>query len=864
MAVAAPSLPKPKRKRGDPELPWWGAGEAPHLLWPGVSLDLQAVWSTLRKRWESPDGAFYFDAEEANRACDFFPTYLTHHIGEFAGRKFDLLEYQQKLLTRPIFGWKKTRDGLRRFSKVFAFLPKGAGKSPWASGTGLYLMLCDNEPGSEVYALANDRKQARTVHDNAKFMVEDSPDLMDICQIFKDSIVNDDTRSTYQVLSSDAASAHGKRPHAIIFDEFHGQRDRDLYEAMKKSMAKRRQPVLLIITHAGDDDEGICVAPDTKVLTADLRWVRAGDVQAGDTLAGFDEHRPYNGKGEPFGHRAWRSAPVTSVATATLPSYELVFSDGKRVVCSEDHMWLVQTAGRRTEWRKTKDITETDSFTRVLDVWDADTSYEAGYMAGVLDSEGHLSATERAHMLCGFTQIPNALSERCQAFLTARGYRFGVYDTAATDAPRSTSQTMVTRKRDVLRMLGSVRPPRLLQRFAEIGWEHLRFKAFARPTVVSKTPIGDRLVVGIKTTTHTFVAEGLASHNCYEEYEYAKRVLSGSIEDETCLPVIFEAQTDDNWADPDLWRRVNPGHGITIRHEGIANEYREAENEPRKRNDFLRYHLNRWVNQAVSWIPVDWWDACAGAIPPDADMAKLPCAAGLDLSQKIDLTALVVAVRHRLSEDAPAVEAVAGDGVTLVKRSLNYRLTLIPFFWIPENTAAEREREDGVPYRLWAEQGLVTLTEGDVIDYDKVCSDIIDRIAPRFPRLKSAGIGYDPAFASDLRLRLEARGFTMTEVLQNYQHLSEPSYVFEGLVKAKRIAHGGNRVLRNHVENVAVKRDDAGRIKPVKPRKSSTKRIDGVVATIMAEKVLALTPDDHRSAFARSGGVTVTAAGVTR
>src|SRR5205814_2240745 len=114
--------------------------------WPGVTVRLDAVWVAARARWESLDGRYYFDAEEADRACDFFALYLQHHIGEFAGQPFVLLDYQQLLLTRPIFGWRRTHDGLRRFRKVFAFIPKGGGKSPWGAGTGLYMTLCDHEP----------------------------------------------------------------------------------------------------------------------------------------------------------------------------------------------------------------------------------------------------------------------------------------------------------------------------------------------------------------------------------------------------------------------------------------------------------------------------------------------------------------------------------------------------------------------------------------------------------------------------------------------------------------------------------------------------------------------------------------------
>ena len=158
---------------------------------------------------------------------------------------------------------------------------------------------------------------------------------------------------------------------------------------------------------------------------------------------------------------------------------------------------------------------------------------------------------------------------------------------------------------------------------------------------------------------------------CYEEYEYAKGVLSGTIPDDACLPVIFEAAPEDDWSDPDLWRRVNPGHGITVKHDGVAIECAEALVEPRKRNDFLRFHLNRWVNQATAWIPVEWWDACRNPLPSDAELATLPCAVGIDMAQKIDLTAAVVVFRLPLIETAKdtavvdvLAEAAGGEVVT--------------------------------------------------------------------------------------------------------------------------------------------------------------------------------------------------------
>jgi phage terminase large subunit-like protein len=327
---------------------------------------------------------------------------------------------------------------------------------------------------------------------------------------------------------------------------------------------------------------------------------------------------------------------------------------------------------------------------------------------------------------------------------------------------------------------------------------------------------------------------------CYEEYDYAKRVLSGTIQDERHLPVIFEAGPKEEWRDPELWRRVNPGLGVTIEADKLEGLALQAANEPRKRNDFLRYHLNRWTSQATAWIPIEWYDACAGPLD-DAELVTLECAAGLDLAQKWDLAAFVVTFKRMLkdsSELTVVTEEISGEIVTKTIE-LNYELLVRPFFWIPENTMRQHEKDDGVQYGLWAEQGLIVPTEGDIIDYSRIYKDITTKIVPRYPKLKQGTIAYDPAFATDISTKLrDVGGLEIIEVLQNYKCISEPSQVVEALIKGKRLHHDGHRVLRWNWENAAIKTDDAGRIRPKKPRNRS-KRIDGVVATIMGQAALA-------------------------
>lgn len=331
---------------------------------------------------------------------------------------------------------------------------------------------------------------------------------------------------------------------------------------------------------------------------------------------------------------------------------------------------------------------------------------------------------------------------------------------------------------------------------------------------------------------------------CYEEYSYAQRVLSGTIQDERYLPVIFEAGPNEDWTAPEVLSRVNPGVGTTIQLETLLALAHEATVEPRKRNDFLRYHTNRWTNQATAWIPIEWWDACTGPLD-DAELVTLDCAAGLDLAQKWDLAAFVVTFRRYLPTAAAPVEVVGEEttGAIVTKTiSLNYELLVRPYFWIPENTMREHEKLDGVPYALWAEQGLVTPTEGDIIDYTRIYEDITTKIVPRYPRLKQGTIAYDPAFATDIATKLrDTAGLTILEVLQNYRDLSEPAQIVEALIKGRRLRHDGHRVLRWNWENAAVKTDDARRIRPIKPR-NAAKRIDGAIALIMGNKAIDANP----------------------
>lgn len=202
---------------------------------------------------------FYFDKDAADLAVRFFEKLLVHSKGEWAGKPFDLQDWQKEDIVKPIFGWKRKSDKSRRYRTVYIEIPRKNGKSTLCAGFGLYLLFADGEPGAEVYSAAADKDQARIVFDEAKAMVEASPALSQYGKALRNSIVVRSERSTYKVISSDAYTKHGLNAHGIVFDELHAQPNRELWDVLNTSTGARRQPLMIMITTAGVyDPESIC------------------------------------------------------------------------------------------------------------------------------------------------------------------------------------------------------------------------------------------------------------------------------------------------------------------------------------------------------------------------------------------------------------------------------------------------------------------------------------------------------------------------------------------------------------------------------------------------------------------------------
>ena len=300
---------------------------------------------------------------------------------------------------------------------------------------------------------------------------------------------------------------------------------------------------------------------------------------------------------------------------------------------------------------------------------------------------------------------------------------------------------------------------------------------------------------------------GTDTHSiCYETHQKAKDILEGRKIDPTFYPVIYGAEEADDWTDPKVWKKANPSLGITVGIDKVKAACDSARQNPAEENAFRQLRLNQWVKQSVRWMPMAKWDACAFPVD-ESELEGRVCYGGLDLSSTTDVTAFVLVFPPLDEED---------------------KYVILPFFWIPEENMAPRVARDHVPYDLWEKQGVLQTTEGNVVHYGFI-EKFIERLGERF---NIREIAFDRWGAIQMVQNLEGMGFTVVPFGQGFKDMSPPTKELMKLTLEKRIAHGGHPVLRWMMDNIYVRTDPAGNIKPDKEK--STEKIDGAVATVMA------------------------------
>jgi phage terminase large subunit-like protein len=198
---------------------------------------------------------YFFDEFAADRAVAFFPRFLRHSIGRFAGQPFELEDWERQIV-REAFGWKRP-DGSRRYRAIYIEIPRKNGKTTFAAGIGLYLLFADGEPVAEVYSVANDRDQARICLAEGRRLIGRTPFLKERSMEGMDFITAP-MSSRWRVLSSTSGNKDGLNASGVIFDEVHALKSRELADLMHTSTGSRVQPLEVYITTAGSDLKSYC------------------------------------------------------------------------------------------------------------------------------------------------------------------------------------------------------------------------------------------------------------------------------------------------------------------------------------------------------------------------------------------------------------------------------------------------------------------------------------------------------------------------------------------------------------------------------------------------------------------------------
>jgi phage terminase large subunit-like protein len=303
---------------------------------------------------------------------------------------------------------------------------------------------------------------------------------------------------------------------------------------------------------------------------------------------------------------------------------------------------------------------------------------------------------------------------------------------------------------------------------------------------------------------------------CYKEYSYCKGILIDAPANERYFVMIRELEPGDDEHDPANWVKANPLRAASKAGlKKLQEQHDEAmgSRDPVKIRNFRVKNLNIWVYESEdSYIGdlITRWDGLAVSKEEFLQLTRgLKCIVGGDLSKKIDLTGSAM------------VFALEGDRVAVTAHG-----------FMPSEGMARHEKTDKVPYREWARQGWITVTEGDVTDYHAIETHIHDCELEH--QWKTHEFCFDPYNATHFANDMQKQGYTCVEIRQGVRTLSEPTKLFREMIAQGKVVHDGSPVLKWCLANAITEQDNNENIKLSKRNASDTKRIDLLAAAINA------------------------------
>lgn len=289
---------------------------------------------------------------------------------------------------------------------------------------------------------------------------------------------------------------------------------------------------------------------------------------------------------------------------------------------------------------------------------------------------------------------------------------------------------------------------------------------------------------------------------CYQMQLESQKILEESIEDNETFSLIYTVDSGDDWTSEDSLRKANPNYGVSVDSDFLKSRLNEAKNNARKQSTYQTKHLNIWVGSREAYFNVQKWKDCGDSELKLQDFEGQKAYIGLDLASKVDIAALEI------------LFPLGNDEYIRFGR-----------YYLPESAIENGVNEH---YQGWMREGRLTITEGDIIDFNIIKCDILE-LSSLF-EIKE--VAYDPYQATMLVTELMAEGVPVVEMRATVQNFSDPMKTLDGLIRAGKIQHNNDPVMTWMISNVVAKEDAKENVYPRKERAEN--KIDGVIALLMA------------------------------
>lgn len=291
---------------------------------------------------------------------------------------------------------------------------------------------------------------------------------------------------------------------------------------------------------------------------------------------------------------------------------------------------------------------------------------------------------------------------------------------------------------------------------------------------------------------------------CYEQHDYIDKIVSGHHSDDRYFGIVYGPDKEDDWTLEETWRKCNPNYGVSVFPDEMRSQYTKASQSPAAQANFQMKRTNAWLNVGEAYFNMLAWERlCKDETLKIENFVGIQCVFTVDLASKRDLTTRIAGFQK------------------------GGHLYLFGKHYLPESAL-----DNGMPnydiYRGWKEAGWLTVTDGDITDYNVVEADIVADSR----MFKPVAIGFDPKYnAAHLMTRLQEKGLAVVEVPQTVVEASEPMKTLDAWIVAGRVHHNGDPILAWAIGNVVAKEDVKGNVYPRKTR--DINKIDPAVASIM-------------------------------